>query len=116
LSALHFLEETLELWDIAGTVEVGEAPLWAVIRAQSGAIAWIERRSHQEAQFRWAVRWRGAGAAPGGPREVRPRMCGSLVGVLAALREALAVERGTPLRIAPGRYDASTMDSGSSPE
>jgi len=122
---IAFLDETLELWHVTGKVETGEAPLSAVIRAESGAIVWIERpvrpertdvEKDERPQSRWAVRWRSAGAAPGGPREVRPRMCGSLVGVLSALREALGIERGTPLRIAAGRITASTMNSGSSPE
>ncbi len=121
---IAFIEETLELWEVAGTVEPGEPPLSAVIRAESGAIVWIEQPVRPERndveskderpQFRWAVRWRGAGAAPGAPREVRPRMCGSLVGVLSALRVALEVDRGTPLRIAAP--SSSKMDSGSSPE
>jgi hypothetical protein len=96
-----FLEQTLELWDVTATVDVGDAPIVAIVRAESGAIAWIERTVRPgEPQFRWAVRWRSAGAAPGAPREVRPRLCGSLVGVLSALRVALEVDRGAPLRIA----------------
>ena len=105
-----FLKETLELWHVAGTVECGEAPLVAIIRTD-GATVWIEETAHAERDgveakgerpvFRWAVRWRGAAEAPGAPRELRPRLCGSLVGVLSALRSALGVDRGTPLRIAP---------------
>jgi hypothetical protein len=101
LNAVIFLKETLELWGVAGSVEAGEAPLVAMIRSESGTMLWIERPPRDEAQFRWAVRWRRAGDTPGSPREVRPRMCGSLVGVLGAMRDALNVDRGTPLRIAP---------------
>lgn len=96
-----FLEETLELWGISGSVEAHGGPLVATVRATSGAVVWIERApSDEHLQFRWAVRWRAAGEPHGAPRELRPRLCGSLVGVLSALRSALGVDRGTPVRIA----------------
>ena len=94
-----FLQDTLDFWEVAGSVEAGAAPIVAVIRSATGAVVWIER-CEARAPFRWAVRWRAAGAATGGPRELRPRTCGSLVGVLSALRAALDVDRGSALRIA----------------
>ena len=111
-SPVDFLAETLALWGVAGTVEPGAGPLIAVVRAGTGAIAWIERVDDEGLPFRWAVRWRAAGDAPGALRERRPRMCGSLVGVLSALRSALDVERGTPVRIAPAPEPAHETNSG----
>jgi hypothetical protein len=96
---LHaFLAESLALWGVAGEVRAGHGKACAEIHAASGAVAWVERAG-DDTPFRWFVRWRAAGGAPGGVREVRPRACGSLVGLLAALREALGVERGNAVRV-----------------
>ena len=95
-----FLADSLELWHVAGTVQAGEAPVVAEIRTTSGALVWVERAG-DDTPFRWFARWRGAGDAPGGVRELRPRACGSLVGLLAAVRDALGVERGSAVRIVP---------------
>lgn len=121
-----FLAETLELWHVAGTVNCGVAPIVAIVQTENGAIVWIEDAARPEhdpvaskderPEFRWAVRWRSAGESPGAPREVRPRMCGSLVGVLSALRAALDVDRGTPVRIAPAPRSASRTDTQRLPE
>ena len=97
----NFVADSLALWRVAGTVEPGEGPVVAVVRADDGAIVWIERPSGEAPPCRWLVRWRGAGEAPGGPREARPRPCASLVGMLGALRGALGVNRGSAVRIAP---------------
>jgi hypothetical protein len=96
-----FLEDSLDLWRVEGTVDSGETPVVAIVRAANGTIAWIERPLDVQAPFRWLVRWRVAGAATGGPREQRPRPCGSLVGVLKTLRGALDVDRGSAVRIVP---------------
>lgn len=93
-----FLAESLALWHVDGTVHAADAPIIAEVRAVSGTIVWVERGG-AETPFRWLARWRRAGDAPGGVRELRPRACGSLVGLLAALREALGVERGSPIRV-----------------
>jgi hypothetical protein len=93
------LEESLALWQVPGTVHGAAVPVVAEIRAASGALVWVERAG-TDTPFRWFVRWRLAGEAPGGVREVRPRVCGSLVGLLAAAREGLGVERGSALRVA----------------
>jgi hypothetical protein len=93
-----FLDESLALWQVSGTVQAGVAPVVAEIRAASGAMVWVERAA-DDTPFRWFARWRGAGDAPGGVRELRPRACGSLVGLLAAVREALGVERGRAVRV-----------------
>jgi hypothetical protein len=121
-----FLAETLELWHVAGTVNCGVAPMVAIVRTENGAIVWIEEtaragdtdveRKDEPPAFRWSVRWRGAGEAPGAPREVRPRMCGSINGVLSALRAALDVDRGNPVRIAPAPRSASRTDTRRLPE
>ncbi|MBM3343235.1 MAG: hypothetical protein FJY56_14150 [Betaproteobacteria bacterium] len=95
-----FLADTLALWGVAGDVQQGRGPAVAEICTANGALVWIEPAS-DDAPFRWQVRWRAAGEAPGAPREVRPRACSSLVGVLAAMREALNVERGSAVRIVP---------------
>src|ERR671916_485685 len=89
-----FLTDTLALWRVDGIVESGDAPIVAVVRGQ-GAIAWIEE-APADAPYRWGVRWRSANESPGGTRELRPRTCGSIVGVLSALRTAFDLDRGTP--------------------
>lgn len=93
-----FLADSLALWHVEGTVQAADAPVVAEIRAASGTIVWVER-ADAETPFRWLARWRRVGDAPGGVRELRPCACGSLVGLLAALREALGVERGSPIRV-----------------
>ena len=80
----EFLQESLALWRVEGTVEPGEAPIVAVIRARDGTSVSIERRTPP---FRWIVH---AG---------RPRPCASIAGVLNALRGALGVERGEAVRV-----------------
>lgn len=100
-----FLADTLELWRVTAVVTAGAAPAVALIEADGGALVWIERPLTDDSPFRWLVRWRRAGDGPGGVRERSPRGCGSLVGVLSALRGALDVDRGTPLRVAPARLD-----------
>ena len=95
-----FLADSLALWGVTGTVRAGKAPVIAEIRATSGAMVWVERAG-DDTPFRWFARWRGAGDAPGGVRELRPRACGSLVGLLGAVRDALDVERGNAVRIVP---------------
>jgi hypothetical protein len=101
----NFLADSLALWRVAGTVDAGEGPVVAVVRADDGAIVWIERPSGQELPCRWLVRWRGAGEAPGGARERRPRACASVVGILGAMRGALGVNRGNAVRIAAAPGD-----------
>ena len=96
-----FLADSLALWRVAGSVEGGDGPVVAVVRADGGAIVWIERPSGQELPCRWLVRWRSPGEAPDGPRERRPRACASVVGMLGAVRGALGVNRGSAVRIAP---------------
>ena len=93
-----FLADSLALWGVTGTVRAGKAPVIAEIHAASGAMGWVERAG-DDTPFRWFARWRGAGDAPGGVRELRPRACGSLVGLLGAVRDALGVERGSAVRI-----------------
>lgn len=93
-----FLAESLALWQVGGEVLAGVAPVVLEIRADSGGVVWIERAA-ADTPFKWFVRWRRAGDAAGGVREVRPRACGSLVGMLAAVREGLGVERGSAVRV-----------------
>ena len=97
----ELLADSLALWRVAGVVESGEAPAAAVIRGATGTLVWIERPATRDVPFRWLVRWRGAGEAPGSAREQRPKACASLVGMLGAVRGALGVERGSAIRIAP---------------
>jgi hypothetical protein len=93
-----FLAESLALWQVGGEVLAGAAPVLIEIRAGSGTVVCIERAA-ADTPFKWFVRWRRAGDAAGGVREVRPRACGSLVGMLAAVREGLGVERGNAVRV-----------------
>ena len=102
---MDFLAYSLVLWGIDGTVQPGTGSMAAEIRRSDGAWIAIER-APADSPFRWLVRWRKAGEPPGGVRELRPRACGSLTGLLAAMREALNVERGSAVRIVPAPLDA----------
>ena len=95
-----FLADSLALWQVAGTVKAGDSPVIAEIRATNGALVWVERAGY-DTPFRWYARWRSTGDASSSVRELRPRACGSLVGLLAAVRDALGVERGSAVRIVP---------------
>ena len=92
-----FLADSLALWRVAGEIEAGQAPVVAIIRTDSGAVVRVERTAVQKTGFRWFVHSRAGDAAPG----ERSRPCGSLVGLLNAIRSALGVDRGTAVRIAP---------------
>ena len=83
----EFLTDSLALWGVAGAVDIGKAPIVAVIRAADGTIVSVERNAG--GPFRWVV------------RSPRPRPCTSIAGVLNALRSALGVERGEPIRVTP---------------
>jgi G3E family GTPase len=97
---LHaFLQHTMRLWDVAGTVEPGAHASIFVLRSERALVS-IERVADAAIPFRWRVGWRLPGEAVPGARERRPRLCASLVGVLKALRTALRIERGEALRVA----------------
>jgi hypothetical protein len=100
-----FLADTLALWGVAGEVHAGNNEVVTEIVAANGSIVWIER-APADTPFRWMVRWRVAGEAAGGVRELRPRACSSLVGMLAAIREALGVERGSAVRVVSAPEEA----------
>jgi G3E family GTPase len=92
-----FLQDTLALWQLDGIVRADPVSGAVVVQAPQEAIATVERAPRED-PFRWYVRWR-ADASSDSAARVRP--CGSLVGVLAALRRAFGVERGSAIRIAP---------------
>ena len=100
-----FLEDTLALWRVAGTVEAGTQSTVAVVHAADGTTVCIERGA-QAMPFRWLVRTRRMGETAQSSPEPRPRTCASVVGLLNALRLALGVERAEPLRVAPPAPDA----------
>ncbi len=79
-----FINESLALWQVQGTVETRDDLI--VVHAGGSSIT-VERTD--EPPFRWFVT---AGE--------RKRPCPSILGVLNALRTALGVDRGTPLRVA----------------
>jgi hypothetical protein len=106
---IEFLRETFAMWRVEVTVERGQAPLVATMRGQNGTIASVERCSDPDFPFRWLVRWRKCDQTTPAPREVRPRSCASLVGVLSALRSAFDVERGSAIRIAPGSSETASV-------
>ena len=93
---LPFLSDTLAMWGVTGSVEGGAAPVVALIRAHNGTVVWIERAG-AELPFRWFACWHAAGNEADGAHR---RACASLVGLLGALRRALDVDRGSPVRIA----------------
>jgi hypothetical protein len=92
LRAREFLADSLALWRVDGVVEAGTLPVVAVIHA-AGNTVWIERAA-DDVPWRWFVRWRSVDMG-----EERSRPCTSLAGLLNAVRGALGVERGNPLRI-----------------
>jgi G3E family GTPase len=94
------LTETLALWNVCGSVDTDDDS--AVIRVGDGTVIWIEP-APAALPFRWNARWRTAGEPPGSARETRPRRCASFVGVLAAIRAALGIDRGAALRVAPAQ-------------
>ena len=91
------LADSLALWRVEGTVEAGVPPAVAQIRAHDGTLISVERIPEKTLPFRWMV----CARRPCDTHPERPRPCGSLVGVLSALRAALGVDRGSPVRIAP---------------
>lgn len=97
----EFLADSLALWKVDGTVEAGASPVVAVIRAEAGAIVWIERPADDDAPWRWFVRWRSPDMC-----EERSRPCASLVGLLNAVRGALGVESGSGVRVVAAPADA----------
>jgi len=90
-----FLTDSLEMWGVVATVETGGAPAVARICVKDHAAIAVERVADPESPFRWFVRVERDGDAPARP----PRPCGSIVGMLNALRAALGVERGGRARI-----------------
>ena len=78
------LRETLELWRVPGTVETRDDSI--LVNANDLAIS-IKRT--EDGPFRWLVTY-----------GQRKRPSSSVLGVLNALRVALDVDRGAPLRIA----------------
>lgn len=91
-SILTFLSDSLALWNIEGSVARSDGLL--VVQA-SGLTISIERTD--QAPFRWLVHVND---------RPRPRRCASLLGVLSALRAALGVDRGAPLRVAAAPPEA----------
>jgi hypothetical protein len=93
----EFLTDALALWRVSATVEAGAAPVVAVIRGSGGSTIRVEHyavhpstgsgRTDTKAPFRWVV------------HAERPRPCASIAGVLSALRAALGVDRGEPIRV-----------------
>ncbi|HEY0336764.1 MAG TPA: hypothetical protein VGC70_05440 [Burkholderiales bacterium] len=102
-----FLSDSLAMWGVEGVVEPGAGAVLAVIRARTGTIVWVERVAARDIPFRWTVRSRAAGESAGGAREVRPKACSALAGMLKAVRNALGIDRGSPIRIAP-QHDAGS--------
>ncbi|MGH8636390.1 MAG: hypothetical protein ACREUZ_04555, partial [Burkholderiales bacterium] len=90
---VRLLQDTLALWQLEGTVRADSVSGAVVLQGLPDAIATVERAPDGE-PFRWYVRWHD-GASAATPARVRP--CGSLVGVLAALRRAFDVERGSAI-------------------
>lgn len=92
-----FLQDTLVLWRIDATVRVDPISGAVIAHGSRNTVVTIERAAQGD-PFRWYVRW-GDGVSP--TADARSRPCGSLVGVLAALRRAFGVARGSAIRIAP---------------
>jgi len=93
-----FLAETMALWEIEASVEAGESPQIAVIRSAGGTRVSISKPTN-DLPFRWLVET--ARTSDRGAVASRVLPCGSLVGVIGALRRSLGVERGSPIRVVP---------------
>jgi len=91
-----FFVQTLALWQVEATVDAAQFPQIAIIRSADGTRVTIAQ-SASAMPFRWQVETvRPSDGAATAPR-VLP--CGSLVGVLGALRRSFGVERGMPIRV-----------------
>jgi len=91
-----FFEQTLALWQVEATVEAAEFPQIAIIRSADGTRVTVAQPA-SDTPFRWRVETvRPADGAATAPR-VLP--CGSLVGVLGALRRSFGVARASPIRV-----------------
>jgi hypothetical protein len=96
--ARALLAQSLAVWRVSGTVEAGEPPVVAVIHGD-GTVVRVEIAAESECPIRWWVRWHASDAAPNAVPRCRP--CASTVGLLRTVREALNIEGGSSLRIAP---------------
>jgi hypothetical protein len=95
-----FLAESLALWKVEAIIDATTPPGVAVIHAQSGMHIWVER-AEPALPFRWWVRSGPVADLSQAHPLLRPRPCGSLVGLLTAIRSALGVERGRAVRVIP---------------
>lgn len=94
-----FLALTLVQWGLRVTVESGDEPVVAWLRlGGAGQDIAIERAGTGD-PFRWYV-YRSVATPPGaGTSSVVRRPCGSLVGVLGALRRLLDIDAGGRARV-----------------
>jgi hypothetical protein len=94
-----FLALTLAQWGVDATVEAGAAPVVALLRFADGRVDIELERAPSADPFRWYVS--RAAPSPGEPGSRVParRPCGSLVGVLGAMRRTLNIESGGPARV-----------------
>lgn len=98
-SVRAFITLTLGQWGLDVPVESGEAPVVAWLRrGGAGQDIAIERAEAGDA-FRWYV-YRSTASLPGvGMSNPARRPCGSLVGVLGALRRLLDIDAGARARV-----------------
>ena len=101
LRVRDLLVDSLALWQVAATVEAGTAGTMAVIHARQGMTVSIEHVTGPDMPFRWRVCSYVVGDSTAHTQQARPRTCNSVVGLLSAVRKALGVERGSPLRVVP---------------
>lgn len=94
-----FLALTLAQWSVDATVEAGAAPVVALLRFADGRADIALERTASADPFRWYVS--RAALSTGDPGSLLParRPCGSLVGVLGALRRTLNIASGGPARV-----------------
>lgn len=93
----EFLGLTLRHWGLDASVEPGSARVVAVLRFADARID-VERAASDD-PFRWYVcRFAAHMSDPGTSPSTR-RPCGSLVGVLGALRRMLDIDSGGPARV-----------------
>lgn len=94
-----FLGLTLAQWGIDATVEAGTAPVVALLRCADARVDIAVERAPCEDPFRWYVSRAASLPGPSSRLVSARRPCGSLVGVLGALRRLLDIDSGGPAKV-----------------
>lgn len=97
-----FLALSLEHWGVGAALEAIDPPGVARIRLPDGRDEIVLERGGSGEPFRWYLRQRRVDDSETVEASSRVRPCGSLVGVLSALRRLLGMEAGGTARVVAG--------------